>query len=56
MISKGISFDNIHSFYDLNLILSGVEITPAKPKTNYVDIVGGDGSIDMTEAHGDVKF
>lgn len=56
MIETGISFGNIHSYYDLNLILSGSEIPPAKPKTNYVDIPGGDGSIDLTEATGEVKF
>ena len=56
MIDKGISFGNIHSYYDLNLILSKVEIPPAKPKTTYIDIPGGNGSIDLTEAHGEVKY
>ena len=56
MIEKGIYFGSIHSFTNLNLILSKVESTPAEPKTDYVDIPGGDGSIDMTEAHGEVKF
>lgn len=56
MIEKGISFGDIHSFYDLDLILSAVDIASAKPKTTYVDIPGADGSIDLTEAHGDVRF
>jgi hypothetical protein len=56
MITRGIYFNAIHSYYDLNLILSKVEIPPAKPKTNYIDIAGADGSIDLTEAHGEVKF
>lgn len=56
MIETGVLFDNIHSFFDLNLILSAVETTPAIPKTNYVDIPGGDGSIDLTESNGEVKF
>lgn len=56
MIETGISFGDIHSFYDLDLILSAVDIAPAKPKTTYVDIPGADGSIDLTEAHGDVRF
>lgn len=56
MIEKGIYFDDIHSFYDLNLILSKVDIPPAKPKTIYVDIPGGNGSVDLTEAHGEVKY
>ena len=56
MIETGISFGNIHSFYDLNLILSSVTIAPAYPKTSYVDIPGADGSLDLTEVHGEVKF
>ena len=56
MIETGILFNDIHSFYDLNLILSGVEIAPAIPKTVYVDIPGADGSLDLTEAHGEVKY
>lgn len=56
MIEKGIIFDNIHSYSDLHLILSKVEIKPAKPKTSYIDIAGGDGSLDLTEAHGEVKY
>jgi len=56
MIETGVYFDNIHSFHDLNLILSSVDISPAKPKTTYIDIPGGDGSLDFTEAHGEVKF
>lgn len=53
---KGIWFDNTHSYDDLNLILSKVDIPPAQPKTNYIDIPGGDGSVDLTEALGEVKF
>lgn len=56
MIETGIYFGNIHSFYDLDLILSAVEISPARPKTKYIDIPGGDGSLDLTEAHGEVKY
>ena len=56
MIGKGISFGDTHSYYDLNLILSEVKIPPATPKTSYVDVPGADGSIDLTEAHGEVKY
>lgn len=56
MIQTGVYFNDIHSFYDLNLILSSVEIPPAQPKTNYVDVPGADGSVDLTEAHGEVKY
>ncbi len=53
---KGVKFDNIHSYYDLHLILSGCSISPATPKENYIDIPGADGSIDLTEALGEVKY
>jgi hypothetical protein len=53
---KGIWFDEVHSYMDLNLILSEVNIPPATAKTSYVDIPGGDGSVDLTEALGEVKF
>lgn len=56
MLNIGILFNDIHSYDDLNLILSDSYISPAKPKTNYIDIPGGDGSVDATEANGEVKF
>lgn len=51
-----IIFGTIHSYEDLNLILSQVNFAPAFPKTVFVDIPGGDGSVDLTEALGEVKF
>jgi len=56
MIETGILFDDIHSFRDLNLVLAPFVLVPAKPKTNFIDIPGGDGSIDATEATGEVKY
>lgn len=53
---KGIWFNDLHSYSGLNLILSGVDIPPASPKTNFVDIPGGDGSVDLTEALGAVRY
>lgn len=53
---KGIYFDDVHSFYDLNLILAPFVPTPAEPKTNYIDITGGDGSLDLTEGLGEVRY
>lgn len=53
---NGITFDDVHSYYDLNLVLSEVSIPPATAKTNFVDIPGGDGSVDLTEALGEVKY
>ena len=56
MIETGVKFGDIHSFRDLNLILSDVVIPPATPKTNFVEIPGADGSIDLSEALGEVKY
>lgn len=53
---NGIWFDGIHSYDDLHLILSKVNIPPASAKTTYVDIPGSDGSVDLTEAQGEVKY
>ena len=55
---KGIYFDDVHSYHDLNLVLNagGVDIPPAEPKTNYIDIPGGDGSLDFTEGLGRVTY
>jgi hypothetical protein len=52
----GISFNELHSFKDFNLVLARAEIPPAAPKTTYIDIPGGNGSIDLTEALGEVKY
>lgn len=54
--TNGISFDDVHSFDDLSLVLSEKDIPPATPKTTYIDVPGADGTIDLTEAHGEVKF
>ena len=53
---KGIRFGEVHSFDDLNLILSKVDLPPAAVKTNFVDNPGGDGSWDLTEANGKVNY
>ena len=56
MKSLGVYFGNIHTFYDLNLFLNPFTPTPATPKTNYIDLAGGNGSLDLTEALGEVKY
>ena len=53
---KGIWFDDVHSYNNLNLVLSNFIIPPAAAKTNYIDIPGSDGSVDLTEALGEVKY
>lgn len=56
MTDKGVRFGDIHSFRDLDLILSPFAIPPAEPKINLLDIPAGDGSLDLTEALGEVKY
>ena len=53
---NGIWFDGVHSHTDLNMVLTSVDVPPAKAKTKFVDIPAGDGSIDLTEALGMVRF
>lgn len=54
---KGIAFDDIHTYDDLNLILSVCpDMPPANAKTTYIDIPGADGSLDLSEVHGEMKF
>ena len=53
---KGIWFDDLHSYDDMGLILSKVDIPPAIPKTQFIDIPSGDGSVDLTEALGEVRY
>ena len=56
MIETGIRFGDIHSFYDLDLVLSSVEIPPAIPRTNYIEIEGRDGALDVSEALGEMRY
>lgn len=53
---KGVYFGNIHSYKDLNLILATFTPTPASPQTSFLRIPGRDGSLDLTEVHGEVKY
>lgn len=53
---KGIKFNEVHSYNDLHLAVAPFEIAPAKAKTTYLEIEGADGSLDLTEALGEVKY
>lgn len=52
----GVKFGTLHSYDDFSLILTGVELDQPIPKTSYVDILGADGLLDLTEFFGDVKY
>lgn len=46
----GVTIGKLHSFHDLGLWLKKYpEITPPVPKTNYVDVPGADGALDLSK-------
>ena len=53
---KGITFGDYHTWNDFGLVVNSREISAPKPKTHYVDIEGANGSLDFTEAFGDIKY
>lgn len=52
----GAVFGDKHSKEDYGAVMNYARITPPSVKENYVDIAGGDSSIDLTEAVGGVVF
>ena len=57
-VYNGVSFGNFHSWTSWGLYLkSRPSVAPPKPKTAYDELIGADGSLDLTEAlTGDVKY
>lgn len=53
---KGILFGTMHSFRDLQMILSEKEIGAPPLKKDELDIPGGNGKLDNTEFFGEPKF
>ena len=53
---KGIMFGNYHSWNDFQLILASKTIGTPSPKTETIDIPGGDGVLDLTDYFGDTKY
>lgn len=53
---KGVRFGNVHSYDDLHLILAEKQIGTPNVKTVLLDLPGGHGKIDQTEAFGEVKY
>lgn len=53
---NGITFGSYHSYTDLSLILISKEIEAPDPKTETIDIPGGDGELDFTEFSGEVRY
>lgn len=52
----GAIFGNKHSKEDYGAVMNYARVTPPSVKENYVDIAGGNSSIDLTEAVGGVVF
>ena len=48
-MARGTNFGGVHSHYDLHLIQQKVEVEPAEPKLNLVEVPGADGAVDLTE-------
>lgn len=48
-MARGTDFGGIHSHRDLGLIQQSVEVQPAEPKLNIVDVPGADGSKDLSD-------
>jgi phage-related protein len=53
---KGIMFGNYHSYDAFQLILAAKTIGTPSPKTDTIDIPGGDGVLDLTEFFGEPKY
>ena len=53
---KGVYFDNLHSYNDLNLILSNVVIEPPEVKKKKIEVPGTNGAIDLTEFDGNIYY
>ena len=48
-MARGTDFGGVHSYRDLHLVQAAVSVEPAKPKTNFIDVPGADGSKDFSE-------
>lgn len=54
---NSIKFNDIDTYEDWGLLLKPREIPKPTPKTNYVDIPGGDGTLDLSEVvAGEIKY
>lgn len=49
-MKRAFQFDKYNTAYDWGLLLTAKDLTPPDPKTNYVQLDGMSGSLDLTEA------
>lgn len=56
-MNESITFAGWNTLDDLGLVLvQSPELSPPEPKYDLVEIPGGDGSIDLSEATGDIRY
>lgn len=53
---NGVSFGDKHTYRDFSLITNEIKVGYPEVRTNYVDIPGRDGPLDLTEAAGGVTY
>ena len=49
-MERAFIIDKFNTYYDWNLYLTGKSITPPDPKTNYVELDGANGTLDLSES------
>ena len=54
--ARGTRFGDLHSNKHLHLIQQSVEIGPAPPRLNLVEVPGANGYVDLTEAQGIISY
>lgn len=49
-MARGTDFGGVHSYRDLHLIQAAVEVEPAEPRFNFIEVPGADGAKDFSES------
>ena len=49
-MARGTDFGGVHSYHDLHLVQALVEVEPAEPRLNFIDVPGADGAKDFSES------
>lgn len=49
-MERAFILDKFNTWYDWRLVLTAKDVTPPEPKTNYVDIDGMSGTLDLSES------
>lgn len=49
-MARGTDFGGVHSYHDLHLVQAAIEVEPAEPRFNFIDVPGADGAKDFSES------